>query len=133
MTPKLLVQLVAKFTSSTARDSVYFYVTFSSYHTSMSRPIATCVLGVGLAGLTFHVPFILALKNSFTLHSVLERNPTQEGGSVKRRFGVSIKIHRSFEAVIADPEIELVIIGTPNDTHYDFAKASLLAGKHGRP
>ncbi|KAL9712824.1 hypothetical protein Ac2012v2_004062 [Leucoagaricus gongylophorus] len=96
----------------------------------MSRSIATCVLGVGLAGLTFHVPFILALKDSFTLHSVLERNPTQEGGSVKRRFGVSIKVHRSFEAVIADPEIELVIIGTPNDTHYDFAKASLLAGKH---
>ncbi|KXN86388.1 hypothetical protein AN958_10250 [Leucoagaricus sp. SymC.cos] len=96
----------------------------------MSKPIATCVLGVGLSGLTFHVPFILALKDLFTLHSVLERNPTQEGGSVKRRFGASVKIHRSFEAVIADSEIELVVIGTPNDTHYDFAKAALLAGKH---
>ncbi|KAJ3575173.1 hypothetical protein NP233_g1293 [Leucocoprinus birnbaumii] len=96
----------------------------------MSKPIATCVLGVGLSGLTFHVPFVLALKEHFALHSVLERNPTEEGGSVKRRFGVSVKIHRSFEAVIADPEIELVVIGTPNDTHYDFAKASLTAGKH---
>lgn len=96
----------------------------------MSKPISTCVLGVGLSGLTFHVPFILALKDYFSLHSVLERNPAQEGGSVKRRFGASVKIHRSFEAVIGDPEIELVVIGTPNDTHYDFAKASLLAGKH---
>ena len=109
------------------------FVFIESGMSSMSRPIATCVLGVGLSGLAFHIPFILALKELFTLHSVLERNPTQEGGSVKQRFGVSIRIHRSFEAVIADPEIELVIIGTPNDTHYDFAKASLLAGKHGNP
>ncbi|KAF9451624.1 NAD(P)-binding protein [Macrolepiota fuliginosa MF-IS2] len=96
----------------------------------MPKPIATCVLGVGLSGLTFHVPFLLALSDLFTLQSVLERNPTQEGGSVKQRFGASVKIHRSFEAVIADPEIELIVIGTPNETHYDFAKAALLAGKH---
>lgn len=98
----------------------------------MSKPIRTCVLGVGLAGLTFHIPFILALHDLFTLHSVLERNPTQDGGSVKRRFGISVKIHRTLEAVIADPEIELVIIGTPNATHYDFAKSLLLSGKHGK-
>jgi len=96
----------------------------------MSKPIRTCVLGVGLAGLTFHIPFVLALQDLFTLHSVLERNPAQDGGSVKRRFGVSVQIHRTLEAVIADPEIELIIIGTPNNTHYDFAKAALLSGKH---
>ncbi|XP_006460204.1 hypothetical protein AGABI2DRAFT_150170 [Agaricus bisporus var. bisporus H97] len=96
----------------------------------MEKPIATCVLGTGLSGLTFHVPFVLALKDLFSLHSVLERNPTQEGGNVKRRFGTTVKIHRSFDAIIADSEIELIIVGTPSDTHYDFAKAALLAGKH---
>ncbi|KAF8165194.1 hypothetical protein B0H34DRAFT_648131 [Crassisporium funariophilum] len=96
----------------------------------MSRPINTCVLGVGLSGLTFHVPFILALPELFTLHSVLERNPHTEGGKVKERFGVAVKIHRSLDQVLADQEVELVIIGTPNDTHYDFAKAALAAGKH---
>jgi len=113
--------------------TLVIFVFIGLIQSSMSKPIATCVLGVGLSGLAFHIPFILALKELFTLHSVLERNPTQEGGSVKQHFGVSVRIHRSFEAVIADPEIELVIIGTPNDTHYDFAKASLLAGKHGKP
>jgi predicted dehydrogenase len=93
-------------------------------------PINTCVLGVGLSGLTFHVPFILALPEIFTLHSVLERNPKSEGGKVKERFGVTAKIHRSLDEVLADPEVELVIIGTPNDTHYPFAKAALNAGKH---
>ncbi|KAG6878111.1 hypothetical protein C0993_012115 [Termitomyces sp. T159_Od127] len=99
----------------------------------MSKPINTCVLGVGLAGLTFHVPFVLALPHIFTLHSVLERNPQTSDGKVYDRFGVSSKIHRTLEQVLADPEIELVIIGTPNQTHYDFAKAALEAGKHDKP
>lgn len=97
----------------------------------MSKPINTCVLGVGLAGLTFHVPFILALPDFFTLHSVLERNPQSSGGKVQDRFNVSVKIHRSLDQVLADPEVELVIVDTPNDTHYAFAKAALEAGKHG--
>lgn len=98
----------------------------------MARPINTCVLGVGLAGLTFHVPFILALPDVFNLHSVLERNPKTEGGKVKERFGVDVKIHRSLEEVLADKDIELIIVGTPNETHYEFAKAALNAGKHGQ-
>lgn len=94
-------------------------------------PIKTCVLGVGLAGLTFHVPFVLALPDLFSLHAVLERNPQSPGGKVKERFGVETKIYRTIEDVIGDKEIELVIVGTPNDTHYPLAKAALEAGKHG--
>ncbi|KAI0068913.1 NAD-P-binding protein [Artomyces pyxidatus] len=93
-------------------------------------PIRTCVLGVGLAGLTFHIPFVLALPELFTLQAVLERNPTSEGGKLKERFGVSVHIHRTLQDVLADPQIELVIVGTPNATHYSFAKAALEAGKH---
>jgi len=97
----------------------------------MSRPINTCVLGVGLSGLTFHIPFILALPEVFVLHSVLERNPLSPGGKVNERFGVQVTIYRSLDQVLADPTVELVIIGTPNETHYTFAKAALKAGKHG--
>ncbi|KAJ7699944.1 hypothetical protein B0H17DRAFT_1047816 [Mycena rosella] len=93
-------------------------------------PIKTCVLGVGLAGLTFHIPFILALPECFTLISVLERNPTVDGGKLRERFGVTAKIHNTLEQVLGDSEIELVIIGTPNPTHYPYAKAALEAGKH---
>jgi predicted dehydrogenase len=95
-------------------------------------PIKTCVLGVGLAGLTFHVPFVLALPELFTLTAVLERNPQTPGGKVQQRFGVTTKIHRTIEEVVNDPEVELVIVGTPNDTHYPLAKAALEAGKHGK-
>ena len=97
----------------------------------MFRSINTCVVGVGLSGLTFHIPFVLSLPGSFTLQSVLERNPKTEGGKVKERFGIQVKIHTSFEDVLADSVIELVIIGTPSDTHYGFARAALQSGKHG--
>ena len=98
-------------------------------------PIRTCVLGVGLSGLTFHVPFVLALPQLFTLHSVLERKPQGPGGKLQARFGPEaakgVKIHNTLEAVLEDSEIELVIIGTPSETHYEFAKRILEAGKHG--
>lgn len=81
----------------------------------MSQPIKTCVLGVGLAGLTFHVPFILALPELFVLSAVLERNPSTPGGKLQQRFGVTARIHKTLDAVLEDPEIELVIVGTPNE------------------
>jgi predicted dehydrogenase len=98
----------------------------------MAKPINTCVLGVGLAGLTFHVPFVLALPDLFTLHSVLERNPQTTGGKVHDRFKVTVKIHRTLNQALEDSDVELVIVGTPSHTHYSIAKAALEAGKHGK-
>ena len=91
----------------------------------------TCVLGVGLSGLTFHVPFVLALPELFTLHAVMERNPKTEGGKVKERFGVTTTIYKTLDQVWADKAIELVIVGTPTYTHHSVTKQALLAGKHG--
>ncbi|KAF7301390.1 NAD binding rossmann fold [Mycena indigotica] len=100
------------------------------YRGHTMAPIKTCVLGVGLAGLTFHAPFILALPELFTLVAILERNPHSEGGKLHERFGVTVKIHNTIEQVLQDSDIELVIVGTPNSTHYSYAKAALEAGKH---
>ena len=99
-------------------------------------PIKTCVIGVGLGGLAFHIPFILVLPELFTLHAVMERNPTTPGGKVQARFGEEsmkgVVIHRSIEEVLSDSEVELVVITTPSETHYALAKKALEAGKHGK-
>jgi predicted dehydrogenase len=96
------------------------------------EPIRTCVLGTGLAGLTFHVPFILALPELFSLNAVLERSPKVEGGKLQERFGVTATVYRTLDEVLNDKDIELIVIATPNETHYEFAKKSLEAGKHGK-
>jgi predicted dehydrogenase len=96
------------------------------------EPIRTCVLGTGLAGLTFHVPFILALPELFSLNAVLERSPKTEGGKLQERFGVAATVYATLDDVLNDEDIELIVIATPNETHYEFAKKSLRAGKHGK-
>ncbi|KAF8481349.1 NAD(P)-binding protein [Gautieria morchelliformis] len=94
----------------------------------MPLPIRTAVVGVGLAGTVFHLPLLAALPDLFAVHTLVERNP-QEGGKAQK-FGLSPKVVGSYEEVLADSEVELVVIGTPNATHYPFAKAALEAGKH---
>ena len=96
------------------------------------EPIRTCVLGTGLAGLTFHVPFILALPELFSLNAVLERSPKVEGGKLQERFGVTTTVYTTLDEVLSDKDIELIVIATPNETHYEFTKKSLNAGKHGK-
>ena len=116
----------------------------------MSKPIAAAVVGAGMASLVFHVPLILALPDLFTLHSVVERKPPQgkTGSTVGDKFNVSPKVYNSVDDLLKDPEVELVVIGTPNTTHFPIAKviqplkyiyiiltiliqAALEAGKHG--
>jgi scyllo-inositol 2-dehydrogenase (NADP+) len=41
-----------------------------------------------------------------------------------------VRTCRSLEELLADPAVELVIVNTPNYTHYDYAKQALLADKH---
>ena len=35
-----------------------------------------------------------------------------------------------YQAILSNPEVDTIYVGTPNHTHYDYAKKALLAGKH---
>ncbi|KAJ1311049.1 hypothetical protein OPQ81_009554 [Rhizoctonia solani] len=101
----------------------------------MTQPIKTGVIGVGSSAVTFHVPFLLALSKLFVVHSVLERKATEDqkknGGTIGTKFSIpGVRVVNTLEEFLADPELQLVIITTPNETHYSFAKAALEAKKH---
>ena len=36
----------------------------------------------------------------------------------------------NYEDILRNPQVDTVYVGTPNHTHYDYAKRALLAGKH---
>ena len=40
------------------------------------------------------------------------------------------KVYTEYDEMLADPDVELVYIATPNSLHFEQAKAALLAGKH---
>jgi scyllo-inositol 2-dehydrogenase (NADP+) len=84
----------------------------------------TGVVGFGASAQFMHLPF-LETNPKFELHSILQRN----GYSAAERYP-SVKIVRSLEDMLADEDIELIVITTPNDSHFDYSWRALDAGKH---
>ncbi len=88
------------------------------------NPIKTALLSYGMSGEIFHAP-LLAVNPGFDLTMVLQRNSDK----AKQRYPHT-KIARSVDEVINDNGVELVVINTPNDSHYQYATQALEAGKH---
>jgi scyllo-inositol 2-dehydrogenase (NADP+) len=91
---------------------------------SDSSPISTALLSYGMSGKVFHAP-LLAANPDFQLSTILQRSSDEAQLKYPQ-----VNLVRSFEEVLEQKDIELVIINTPNATHYEFAKRALEAGKH---
>lgn len=90
----------------------------------MKKPIITGILSYGMSGRVFHAPFIHANSN-FELKAVTERSKK----TIHEHYP-GVKSYDSVDDLLKDVDIELVIVNTPNNTHYEYAKKALLAGKH---
>jgi scyllo-inositol 2-dehydrogenase (NADP+) len=92
-------------------------------------PVGVSILGTGSALKGLHFPLLSALPNQYKLVSVLERT---DRGVAKEVCGDSIKVVSTLDAVLSDSAVDLVVVATPNTTHYDYIKQALEAGKHGK-
>jgi scyllo-inositol 2-dehydrogenase (NADP+) len=90
----------------------------------MSQPIRSAVLGYGLAGRVFHCPFIAAVPG-LELSAIMQRHGDEAAATYP-----NARILRSVDEAFADPAIDLIVVATPNETHFDFATRALQAGKH---
>lgn len=90
----------------------------------MDQPIRTGLLAFGMSGRIFHVPF-LTTNPAFSLEAVAERHTKKA-----KAFYPDLKSYDTTEELINDPELELIVVNTPNNTHFMLAKAALQAGKH---
>jgi scyllo-inositol 2-dehydrogenase (NADP+) len=90
----------------------------------MKKIIQTAIVGYGLSGKYFHAPF-LHVHPGFKVIKVVERK-----GETSREILPKVVVVRDLESVINDPQIELVVIATPNDLHYAMVKSCLQKGKH---
>jgi len=89
-----------------------------------TSPISTALLSYGMSGKVFHAPLIAA-NPGFQLSTILQRS----SDDAKLKYP-HVHVVRSFEDVLKQNDIELVIINTPNETHFEFASRALEAGKH---
>ncbi len=88
------------------------------------NPIKTGIASYGMSGLVFHAP-LLHVSPGFEIVKIVERS---NKGSKERYPYVAIV--RSFEELLQDEEIELIIVNTPDATHYEYCKMAIEAEKH---
>lgn len=91
---------------------------------STTAPIATAILGYGYSAKTFHEPFLRQL-DAFRLIAASGSTANEA-----QLFWPGLVVCKTAQQAIALPEVELVIITTPNDSHFELARQALLAGKH---
>jgi scyllo-inositol 2-dehydrogenase (NADP+) len=94
----------------------------------MDDMIATVVVGYGLAGRAFHCPLIRR-QPGLRLHGIVARDP-QVRAQAQSDCGSGVRAFASLDLALADPDVQLVVIATPHDTHAGLAVRTLTAKRH---
>lgn len=84
--------------------------------------IALC--SYGMSGKVFHAPLISA-EPQLHLHSILQRSSS----SAKETYP-QVNIVNTYDEILSNSNIDIVVVNIPNEYHYSMTKAALLAGKH---
>jgi scyllo-inositol 2-dehydrogenase (NADP+) len=82
------------------------------------------LIGFGMAGRVFHAP-LLSSVDGIELAAIMERTTNK---AAERYPGVAV--YRSLDAILADASLQLLVVATPNGTHYALAREILSAGKN---
>jgi scyllo-inositol 2-dehydrogenase (NADP+) len=90
----------------------------------VTNPINVGLVGFGMAGQVFHAPLIHANPHMRLTH-IVQRHPSPSEGKYPQT-----KIVRDIGTLLADASVDLVVIATPNISHFEMAAQSLRAGKH---
>lgn len=88
------------------------------------QPIDVGLIGFGFAGRTFHAPVIRAVAG-LRLAAILQRKGNEAANAYPE-----VRIARSLEELLASDSVQLVVVATPNATHFDLARQCLMAGRH---
>jgi scyllo-inositol 2-dehydrogenase (NADP+) len=86
--------------------------------------LKTGIVGFGASAQFMHLPFIIT-NPDFELQCILQRN----GNSAKEKYP-TVQVVRNLDEMLAEKRLELIVITTPNDSHFDYTWRALEAGKH---
>jgi scyllo-inositol 2-dehydrogenase (NADP+) len=89
-----------------------------------AAPIRVGLIGHGLSGAYFHAPLLEAAAD-FRIEAIA----TSRAESLRGRRDAPRAV-RDPLAVCCAPDVDLVVIASPNDRHFGLARAALEAGKH---
>lgn len=91
------------------------------------KKINVGLVGYGMAGQIFHAPMIQEVEG---LELVCIRESKEPNIALAQRRYPQAVITSRAEDILEDTAIELVVVATPNTSHYSLVKSALAAGKH---
>jgi scyllo-inositol 2-dehydrogenase (NADP+) len=83
--------------------------------------VRVALVGYGYAGQTFHLPLLTHVAGLRVTHVVSSKTKLRLAGTC---------VTPAVEQVFGDPQVDLVVIATPNESHFPLAQRALLAGKN---
>ncbi|TNC70884.1 Gfo/Idh/MocA family protein [Rubellimicrobium roseum] len=93
----------------------------------MQKPVRWGVLGAANFAREHMAPAIHAAKGA-ELYALATSDPAK--AEPFQEFAPGLKVHSSYEALLADPEVEAVYIPLPNHLHVEWSLKAIEAGKH---
>lgn len=93
----------------------------------MNKPIRVGIAGQGRSGWDIHANFLRTVPELFKIVAVADLIPERAGQSAAE---LGCRAYMDAESLIADPDIDLVVVSTYNFSHAKYAEMALRAGKH---
>lgn len=91
------------------------------------KKVSVAIIGFGMAGRYFHLMPLLENKD-FDVKVIMTRNIDRQK-EIKESYP-SIKVINNYEEILNDKTIDLLVIATSNDVHYEYTKKALNHNKH---
>jgi scyllo-inositol 2-dehydrogenase (NADP+) len=86
--------------------------------------ITVGIVGFGLSGRYFFAPFLFS-HPGYSIKAIV----TSQENEVKKIYP-GIAVYDSVLEIFEDSAIDLVVVASPNFTHFEYAKRALISGKH---
>ncbi|MBN2451688.1 MAG: Gfo/Idh/MocA family oxidoreductase [Lentisphaeria bacterium] len=91
------------------------------------QPIRVGILGLGRSGWGIHRRVMAGIGDRFRIVAVTDALPERLSRSAAE---IGCRAYRNVRALLADPEVEMVVVSTFNHLHAPHALRALAAGKH---
>lgn len=93
----------------------------------MKGTIKVGLIGFSVAGQVFHAPILIGIQG-LELYKVVARKEEQQK-ILKEKYPNATSV-TTVDDIFLDPNVDLVIVATSNDVHYELTKKALESGKH---
>lgn len=94
---------------------------------SNDKPVSVGVAGLGRSGWDIHVAALRELPEQFRVVAALDNLPERRREAAD---ALGCRVYERYENLLADREVELVVVAVPTQLHADATIAAMRAGKH---